>query len=172
VRNIGARPLWPSVATTGVPRDPVPAAREGLVVRRLFYRRDGTALNLDQLRQNDVFVLVIEGRAETRLSHQALLVHGLPAGWEPEAVRLGPGPVEAFPWLGELSRPVFAAARDDRLVAQVDLTEEAPSFRLAFLLRAVTPGRFELPGAQLFDMYKPRFFARQATGRIAVAPAE
>lgn len=171
LRNIDTRPIWPGVATTGIPVQPPPAARDGLRVRRNFLRRDGTPLNLDQLRQNEVFVLVIEGRAETRIAHQALLVHGLPAGWEPEPVRLGPGEVPAFPWLGELTRPVYAAARDDRLVAQIDLTEREPSFKLAFLLRAVTPGRFELPGAILTDMYKPRFFARQATGRITVQPA-
>jgi uncharacterized protein YfaS (alpha-2-macroglobulin family) len=172
LRNLGTRPLWAGIATTGIPAMAPAAAREGLTVRRNFFRRDGTALNLDQLRQNDVFVLVIEGRAETRLAHQVLLVHGLPAGWEAEAVRLGPGEVPAFPWLGELTRPAFAASRDDRLLAQIDLTERAPGFKLAFLLRAVTPGRFELPGAQLSDMYKPRFFARQGTGRITVAPAE
>lgn len=172
LRNLGTRPLWAGIATSGVPAQPPGAAREGLTIRRNFFRRDGTPLNLDQLRQNDVFVLVLEGRAETRLAHQALLVHGLPAGWEPEAVRLGPGEVPAFPWLGELTRPAYAAARDDRLVAQIDLTERTPGFKLAFLLRAVTPGRFELPGALLSDMYKPHFFARQATGRITVAPAE
>ncbi len=172
LRNLGTRPLWAGIATSGVPAQAPGAAREGLTIRRNFFNRDGSPLNLDQLRQNDVFVLVLEGRADTRLAHQALLVHGLPAGWEPEAVRLGPGEVAAFPWLGELTRPAFAAARDDRLVAQIDLTERAPGFKLAFLLRAVTPGRFELPGAQLSDMYKPRFFARQATGRISIAPAQ
>ncbi|WP_144185978.1 alpha-2-macroglobulin family protein [Elioraea rosea] len=172
LRNIGTRPIWPGVATMGIPAQPPPAARDGLVIRRNFFRRDGTPLNLDQLRQNEVFVLVLEGRAETRIAHQALLVHGLPAGWEPEAVRLGPGEVPAFPWLGELTRPVYASARDDRLVAQIDLTEREPAFKLAFLVRAVTPGRFELPGAILTDMYKPRFFARQTTGRISIAPAE
>jgi uncharacterized protein YfaS (alpha-2-macroglobulin family) len=172
LRNIGTRAIWPGVTVTGIPVQPPPAARDGLTIRRNFFRRDGTALNLDTLRQNDVFVLVIEGRADTRLAHQALLVHGLPAGWEVEPARLGPGEVPAFPWLGELSRPVFAAARDDRLVAQLNLTEPEPGFKLAFLIRAVTPGRFELPGAQLADMYKPRFFARQATGRITIAPAD
>ena len=172
LRNIGTRAIWPGVATTGIPVQPPPAARDGLVIRRNFFRRDGSPLNLDQLRQNEVFVVVLEGRAETRIAHQALLVHGLPAGWEPEAARLGPGEVPAFPWLGELTRPVYASARDDRLVAQVDLTEQRPSFKLAFLVRAVTPGRFELPGAILSDMYKPGFFARQATGRIVIAPAE
>lgn len=171
LRNLGTRPLWAGIATSGVPAQAPAAAREGLAIRRNFHRRDGSPLNLDQLRQNEVFVLVLEGRAETRLAHQALLVHGLPAGWETEAVRLGPGEVPALPWLGELTRPAFAAARDDRLVAQVDLSEREPAFRLAFLLRAVTPGQFELPGAQLSDMYRPRFFARQATGRISIAPA-
>jgi len=172
LRNIDTRPVWPGVAISGIPAQAPPAARDGLVVRRNFFRLDGSTLNLDQLRQNDVFVLVLEGRAETRLAHQALVVHGLPAGWEPEAVRLGPGAVPALPWLGELTRPSYAAARDDRLVAQIDLTEGEPAFKLAFLLRAVTPGRFELPGAILSDMYKPRFFARQGTGRITIQPAD
>ena len=172
LRNIDTRPVWPGVAISGIPAQAPPAARDGLVVRRNFFRVDGSTLNLDQLRQNDVFVLVLEGRAETRLAHQALVVHGLPAGWEPEAVRLGPGAVPALPWLGELTRPSYAAARDDRLVAQIDLTEGEPAFKLAFLLRAVTPGRFELPGAILSDMYKPRFFARQGTGRITIQPAD
>lgn len=172
LRNLGERPIFASVALSGVPAQAPGAARDGLVVRRNFLNRNGTPVNLDRLRQNDVFILVIEGRAETRLAHQALLVHGLPAGWEPEPARLGPGEVPAFPFLGELSRARTLALRDDRLVAQIDLTPEEPSFKLAFLVRAVTPGRFELPGALLFDMYKPRFFARQATGRIAVAPAD
>jgi uncharacterized protein YfaS (alpha-2-macroglobulin family) len=37
-------------------------------------------------------------------------------------------------------------------------------------LRAVTPGVFELPGAELADMYRPGIFARQNTGRITVLP--
>ncbi|MDW8443795.1 MAG: alpha-2-macroglobulin family protein [Acetobacteraceae bacterium] len=172
LRNLGQRPIIASVALSGVPAQAPGAGRDGLAVRRNFLNRNGTPLNLDALRQNDVFILVIEGRAETRLPHQALLVHGLPAGWEAEPARLGPGEVPAFPFLGELSRARSIALRDDRLVAQLDLTAEEPSFKLAFLVRAVTAGRFELPGALLFDMYKPRFFARQATGRIAVAPAD
>lgn len=172
LRNLGRTAIWPSVATTGIAVQSPVAARDGLVVRRNFLNRDGSPLNLDTIRQNDVFILVIEGRAETRMLHQALLVHGLPAGWEAEPARLGPGEVAAFPFLGELSRPRALALRDDRLVAQLDLSPDEPAFKLAFLIRAVTPGRFELPGAVLTDMYKPRFFARQNTGRIAVAPAD
>jgi uncharacterized protein YfaS (alpha-2-macroglobulin family) len=172
LRNMGRAAIWPSVAATGITTQAPPAARDGLTVRRSFLNRDGTPVNLDTVRQNDVFILVIEGRAETRVLHQALLVHGLPAGWEAEPARLGPGEVAAFPFLGELTRPRALALRDDRLVAQLDLSPDEPAFKLAFLIRAVTPGRFELPGAVLTDMYKPRFFARQNTGRITVAPAD
>lgn len=172
LRNMGRAAIWPSVAATGITTQAPAAARDGLTVRRNFLNRDGSPVNLDTLRQNDVFILVIEGRSETRVMHQALLVHGLPAGWEAEPARLGPGEVAAFPFLGELTRPRALALRDDRLVAQIDLSPDEPAFKLAFLIRAVTPGRFELPGAVLTDMYKPRFFARQNTGRVAVAPAD
>ena len=54
------------------------------------------------------------------------------------------------------------------MAAILDLTPEAPEFRLAIRLRAVTAGRFELPGAQVEDMYRPQVYARQNTGRIIV----
>jgi uncharacterized protein YfaS (alpha-2-macroglobulin family) len=39
---------------------------------------------------------------------------------------------------------------------------------LAWRLRATTPGRYELPGAELSDMYRPELFARQTAARINV----
>ena len=51
-------------------------------------------------------------------------------------------------------------------------TAAAPGFRVAVRLRAVTPGEFELPGAEVSDMYRPGVFARQATARIKVLTAE
>jgi uncharacterized protein YfaS (alpha-2-macroglobulin family) len=52
----------------------------------------------------------------------------------------------------------------------VTLEGENRVARIAVRLRAVTAGRFELPGAEARDMYRPAFFARQNTGRIAVLP--
>jgi uncharacterized protein YfaS (alpha-2-macroglobulin family) len=39
-------------------------------------------------------------------------------------------------------------------------------------VRAVTAGTFELPGAEIQDMYRPGIFARQGVARITVLPAE
>ena len=171
VRNVGRQPIWQATASYGVPTVPRPAAREGLKIRRYFYWRDGSPVNLDLIRQNDVFVVVLEGEASTKLLHQAIVTQPLPAGWELENKALGAGGLDALGWLGKRSEPVSAELRDDRFIAAIDLTEETPQFRLAFVVRAVTPGTYELPGARLEDMYKPRFFARQGVGRITVQPA-
>jgi uncharacterized protein YfaS (alpha-2-macroglobulin family) len=172
LRNVGAEPVWVTLSATGIPRNPLAAGREGMRITRRFFNRDGTPTNLDQVRQNDVFFVQIEGRAETGQQHRALVAHLLPAGWEIEPMRLGTGVPEAYPFLGELSEPAGMAARDDRFAAAFDLTADAPAFRTAFLVRAVTAGSFALPGAELFDMYRPRFFARQAEARIAILPRD
>ncbi|WP_135468439.1 alpha-2-macroglobulin family protein [Crenalkalicoccus roseus] len=170
-RNLSDAPVWASVSVTGIPARPPPAGRAGMQVRRRFLDLAGQPLALDALRQGTVFVLLLEGRAETGEAHRALLQQGLPAGWEILG-RLPAGEVAGMPWLGTLSGAAAIPALDDRLAAALDLTPERPEFRIAARLRAVTAGRFELPGALLEDMYRPAIFARQNAGRISVLPAE
>ncbi|WP_085557043.1 alpha-2-macroglobulin family protein [Azospirillum agricola] len=172
VSNAGKAAVWQAVSVSGVPVTPLPAAREGLRVKRNFFTRKGEPLNLDAIRQNDVFVVVLEGEANTNLYHQVAITHPLPAGWEIENANLGAGSVSDLSWLGDLSATRTSEARDDRFVAAVDLSEGEKTFKLAFIVRAITPGVYEMPGAVVEDMYKPRFFARQTVGRITVHPAE
>ena len=77
-------------------------------ITRQFKTLDGQPLDLDHLKQNTVFVLVLEGKAEDGQPHRAMLQHGLPAGWE-IAGRLGGGEVPGMAWLGKLSRDRGAA---------------------------------------------------------------
>jgi alpha-2-macroglobulin len=172
VANAGSGALWQAVAVSGVPAEPLPAAAEGLKLRRSFHTRTGEDVNVDALTPGEVFVLVLRGQANTGVTHQALLTHALPAGWEIESARLGDAEAETMPWLGALTPLRAVEARDDRFVAAIDLTRDAPAFRVALLVRVVTPGAYELPGAVLEDMYRPRIFARQGMGRITIAPAD
>lgn len=172
VRNDGKGGIWQAVAVAGVPAEPLPAAREGLQIKRYFFDRRGEALNLDALRPGDVFVILLVGEATTKLTHQALVSHPLPAGWEIETARLDDAALEGMTWLGSVTPPKAVEARDDRYVAAVDLTPENATFRLAYLVRVVTPGTYELPGATIADMYRPHFFARQAMGQITIAPGD
>ncbi len=170
-RNLASdAPVFASVSVTGIPAQPAPAARAGMQIRRRFFDLSGQPLDLDQLRQNAVFVLLLEGRSDTRAPQRALLQQGLPAGWEIVG-RMAGGEVPGMPWLGDLTEAEAMPALDDRFAAALSLTPEAPEFRLAVRLRAVTAGRFELPGAQVEDMYRPQLFARQNTGRITVQEA-
>jgi uncharacterized protein YfaS (alpha-2-macroglobulin family) len=170
-RNLDDRPLWETVSTSGVTADAPPAARNQMRVSRQFFALNGDPLNLDQLKQNTVFVLLLEGRAEDGQEHAAMLLQGLPAGWE-IAGRLDAGKTAGMPWLGELSQTDSQPAADDRFAATMTLTKDTPAFRVAVRLRAVTPGDFEIPGAALSDMYRPGVFARQASNRIKVLAPE
>ncbi|MFZ4409992.1 MAG: alpha-2-macroglobulin family protein [Paracraurococcus sp.] len=170
-RNLGDAPLWAAVSVTGIPAQPAPAGRAGMRITRKFLDLSGQPVNLDTLRQNQVFVLLLEGRAESGQAQRAIVQQGLPAGWEIVG-RLAAGEVAGMPWLGVLSETMATPALDDRFAAALELTPEAPEFRLAVRLRAVTAGRFELPGAQVEDMYRPAVFARQNGGRVAVLPVD
>lgn len=172
VANAGKAAVWQAVSISGVPVVPTPAAREGLRIKRNFFTRAGETLNLDTVKQNDVFVIVLEGEANTKLYHQLALTQMLPAGWEIENANGHGALANEMDWLKDLYGPNIVEGRDDRYFAALDLPEDGQTFKLAFLVRAVTPGTYELPGATLEDMYKPRFFARQNVGRITVLPAQ
>ena len=60
-------------------------------------------------------------------------------------------------------------SRDDRYVAALDLAGNK-TFALAYVARAVTPGDFYLPGAEILDMYHAGVNARTAGGRTQIAP--
>jgi uncharacterized protein YfaS (alpha-2-macroglobulin family) len=167
--NPGSSPLPGSLTVQGVPVTAPTAAKAGMLVKRQFFGLDGSAINPDKLTQNTVFLLVVDGRATDGQDHQAMLVAGLPAGWE-IAGRFPGGAVPGMDWLGTLSTPDTQVAADDRYAAALTLAAGQPSFRLAVMLRAVTPGTFEYPGMLLADMYRPAIFARQNTVRITVLP--
>ncbi len=166
-RNRGEAPVVQAVSITGVPTSPLPAASNGMRVARRFLALDGQPLNLDALRSGTNFVLLMEARATTGERHQAMLFQGLPAGWEITS-RLPAGDIPGMAWLGTLTDTDAQPARDDRFAAAVTLTPQAPLARIAVRVRAVTPGRFELPGMEAQDMYRPGVYARQNAGRITV----
>ena len=110
-----------------------------------------------------------------------MLVDFLPAGFEIETVLrpedgAGPRTVDgrnrdgAYAWIGEISTPNMAEARDDRFVAAFDVRSEP--FAFAYIVRAVTPGAFAMPGAVVEDMYRPAAFARTQPGRIDIRAAQ
>jgi uncharacterized protein YfaS (alpha-2-macroglobulin family) len=149
----------------------------GYAIDKRVFRLDGSIADLESVRQGDRVVVVVTGQPEGARNYPTVLVDLLPAGLEIETVlnpedtsgtnwdgtpRTGP-----FYWVGTLTYAQVAEARDDRFVASANITG---SFRFAYIARAVSPGRYALPAAQVEDMYRPGVMARTDTGSIRIAP--
>ena len=181
VTNDGERAVWLQVTARGVPIDPQPAATEGLSVRRRFLTLTGQPADLGRVRQNDRLIVSIDGRNLEGGYHEVALLDLLPAGFEIESV-LNADTVKSFPFLSEVTDTRIAEARDDRFFASLNLgrrpyhswwdpdTTFGNSYHVAYVVRAVTPGSFALPAANVSDMYAPRVYGRTAMGHVTIAP--
>ena len=92
----------------------------------------------------------------------------LPAGFEidnPNLIR--GGDIAALDWLTTVDTPRHVEFRQDRFLAAVDWTTSDP-FRLAYVVRAISPGTYRLPAASVEDMYRPDFRARTDAGSVTV----
>ena len=133
---------------------------------------DGTPADLADVHQNDELVVVVEGGMDRKIERKILAVDMLPAGLEPETIGLATDRDDgAFKWLTGLTEPSFYALRDDRYMAGLDLQPYRQRFKLAYVVRAVTPGTFAQPGPQVEDMYAPAYHARGEAGVLEVKPA-
>ncbi|MEQ1709596.1 MAG: alpha-2-macroglobulin [Terricaulis sp.] len=177
-RNAARGPVWRTLQTSGAPREAPPSMQAGYTIDKRIFRMDGTSADLASIRQGDRVIVVLSGQPEGARTYPTVLVDLLPAGLEIETL-LGPqdgvGGVQydgsrrngPFAWIGEISPTQVAEARDDRFVASANLRG---AYRYAYIARAVTPGRYTLPAAQVEDMYRPGTMARTSTSTIVIAP--
>ena len=168
VANNGAKTAL-TVTTYGVPAEPLAAGGNGYAITRSYYTLDGQAASLDDLKVGARLVAVLEvtpfGRGEARL----MVNDPLPAGFEIDNPNLiGGGNVQALDWLGLETEAAHSEFRQDRFLTAVDRYDNA-AFRLAYVVRAVSPGVFTHPAASVEDMYRPSFRAQSGTGRIKIA---
>lgn len=172
LRNDGREAAWYSLTVEGSPAAAPPPLQAGFAIRRTLHDLTGAAVDPQRVRQGDMLVVLLEGEAQTKgLSHQALIVDPLPAGLEVENARLAHArTTEGLEWLGQLSPTLYSEALDDRFVAALDLDSDRREFRLAYLARAVTPGRYRAPPVAVEDMYKPGYRGRGESGWLHVAP--
>jgi uncharacterized protein YfaS (alpha-2-macroglobulin family) len=92
----------------------------------------------------------------------------LPAGFEidnPNLLRAGD--IGALDWLDLDVATNATEFRQNRFLAAVDW-RSSHSFRLAYIVRAISPGTFHHPAASVEDMYRPQFRARSETGTLRI----
>ncbi|MFN4225403.1 MAG: alpha-2-macroglobulin family protein [Hyphomonas sp.] len=178
-------PVFRTVLVTGAPSSPPPAVSSKLTASKQVYTLSGQPVRLDQVRQGDKFVIALTITPQERRLNPVIVADLLPAGFEIETVlrpadartveydwRTGEDRIRegAFGFLGEINRAQSSQAQDDRYVAAIDVYGDPVT--LAYVVRAVTPGTFAMPGVVAEDMYRPEVFGRSAPGRITILAAQ
>jgi uncharacterized protein YfaS (alpha-2-macroglobulin family) len=173
VTNNGQTPLNMVVSVAGNPATPEPSASQGYQIERTYYRLDGTQVDPATVRQNDRLVVVLKVTETEAAFARLLLTDYLPAGFEIDNPNLvDSGSLAGLPWLKRDVEPTHTEYRDDRFVAAFDRDgSDAAFFTVAYMVRAVSPGRYVHPPALIEDMYRPERFGRTDFGAVVVAPA-
>ncbi len=171
VANAGQNPAQLVVSVSGAPIEPDPAAANGYAIERSFYKLDGTKIEaLQSMAQNERVVVALKVTEAQARPARLLVVDRLPAGLEIDNPALvDGGSVEAFSWLSKDVEPAHTEYRDDRFVAAFDRAEGQSAFiTMAYVVRAVAPGRYIYPPATAEDMYDPERYGRTAFGELTV----
>lgn len=136
-------------------------------VRRKFYNRNGNINTSGVFRQNDLIVveLSIEKSYSDRIEN-VVITDLLPAGFEIENTRLQNLP--DMTWVKATDYPLSEDFRDDRINLFVDLYKQKQVYY--YLVRAVSPGVFQLGPVAADAMYNGEMHSYNGGGTITIQP--
>jgi len=167
VTNTGDTAIRFTQTVRGVTKAAPAESANGFTYSRSFFDLDGHPIRPDSLPRNGRFVVLLYGTVQAEAIRDPLLVDLLPAGLEIESTDMS-----SVSFLKSLSRTAFADARDDRFVAAIEIPSyvrgKNRTFQVAYMVRAITPGDYVMPGPFVEDMYKPEFRFQGAAGRLEV----
>lgn len=160
LENKGSNPLWIELEASGYPlKLPIPSV-EKITLERKWFTTTGQPWAGGNLKVGDMLIVRVTASSK-QVIEDAMVIDHIPAGLEVENLNLSQGPQA-----GEFSidnvnlatamsdqRIKHQEYRDDRFVAAVRLSGN--KIHLFYLLRAVTPGHFSVPGTYAEDMYRP-----------------
>ncbi len=170
VANVGQAASVLTTTVSGAPLAPEPAAAHGYKIEREIYTLKGDKTDLKSVTQNQRFVVVLKLTEPEALYARLLIVDRLPAGLEIDNPALfDSGNIDAFSWLKQDVTPSHEEYRDDRFVAAFDRdSSQSAFFSVAYVIRAVAPGRYVYPSATAEDMYRPDRYGRTDFGAVEV----
>jgi len=172
--NKADKPIWATVTVSGAPKTAPAAMADGFELSKSVHTLMGKSANLQSAKQGERFVTVLKFNSTSRQSRTAVIADLLPAGFEIETILTrdsganSEGSDGAFKWIGNISGFDVTEARDDRFIASLE-TYERDAYVAAYIVRAVTPGEFVMPGAVIEDMYRPADRAITAAGTLSIS---
>lgn len=173
VENEGALPVTAIVTAIAAPVEPPKAGGDGFTISRRYYDLQGGEVSIESVTQNERFVAVLTIEQTSALPAQVIVTDLLPAGLEIDNPKLvDSANLNGFDWLGETT-PAHVEFHSDRFIAAFEATANNRNrFTTAYVVRAVVPGVYTHPAAQVEDMYRPQYSARTATRWMEVKAAQ
>jgi uncharacterized protein YfaS (alpha-2-macroglobulin family) len=162
------------VSVSGAPVTPEPAASSGFKIERNYFTLDGKPADVSKAKQNDRFAVVLKITEPKPEFGHIMVADYLPAGLEIDNPHLvSSGDTGTLDWIEDGQEPQNTEFRDDRFTAAINrAASDKAVFRVAYVVRAVSPGKYVLPQAYVEDMYNPSRYGRTGTGNIEVRPAK
>jgi uncharacterized protein YfaS (alpha-2-macroglobulin family) len=174
ITNTGDATVQAVITVNGAPTVPEPAAERGFKIERRYFTLDGKPANPARVRQNERFAVVLKITEPQPRFGRVIVADHLPAGFEIDNPRLvSSGDTGTLAWIEDAAEPVNSEFRDDRFSAAFDRKDGDPSiFTVAYIVRAVSPGRYAHPQAYVEDMYRPDRFGRTASGTVEITATQ
>jgi len=162
------------VSVVGAPLTPEPAADKGFKIERFFFTLDGEVADVTKVKQNERFAVVLKITEGQPTFGRIIVADYLPAGFEIDNPRLvSSGDTGTLSWIEDAKAPEDAQFRDDRFTAAFNRSaSDKAVFTVAYVVRAVSPGKYVLPQAYVEDMYRPDRFGRTGVGSIEIEAAK
>jgi uncharacterized protein YfaS (alpha-2-macroglobulin family) len=166
IGNASDQPTDITLTTFGVPLGDVDASGYNYAISRSYFTPEGVPID-GIVTQGTRLVVVLDIAASEDAGGRLMIDDPLPAGLEIDNPHLiTSGEMKDMEWL-ETAYAEHAEFRSDRFIAQVNRSDGAP-FRIAYVVRAITPGEYHHPAASVEDMYRPQNAAHTASGRFVV----
>jgi uncharacterized protein YfaS (alpha-2-macroglobulin family) len=170
ITNAGDATVQAVMTVNGAPTVPEPAGERGFKIERRYFTLDGKPADPARVRQNERFAVVLKITEPRPRFGRVIVADHLPAGFEIDNPRLvSSGDTGTLAWIEDAAEPVNSEFRDDRFSAAFNRKDGDPSiFTVAYIVRAVSPGRYAHPQAYVEDMYRPDRFGRTASGTVEI----
>jgi uncharacterized protein YfaS (alpha-2-macroglobulin family) len=174
VTNTGEDELKAVVTVTGAPLTPEPAMEKGFKLERMTYTLGGDPADAKTVKQNTRLVILLKVTEAQPQFGRIIVADYLPAGFEIDNPHLvSSGDTGTLSWITDAAEPANTEFRDDRFTAAFERKkDDSPVFTVAYVVRAVAPGKYVRPQASVEDMYRPDRFGRTATENVEVTAAK
>ncbi|HXW42383.1 MAG TPA: alpha-2-macroglobulin [Xanthobacteraceae bacterium] len=174
VANTGEDEVKAVVTVSGAPLTPEPAAEKGFKIERQTYTLGGDPVDVKQVEQNTRLAVVLKITEAQPQFGRVIVADYLPAGFEIDNPHLvSSGDTGTLSWITDAQEPVSTEFRDDRFTAAFERKKDDEAvFTVAYVVRAVAPGKYVRPQASVEDMYAPDRFGRTATESVEVTAAK